>query len=204
MTAMCSLSRICLVLLGFHFLTGCGGVSALIASEEIPSPGLDPAASFYVAVPEGASPEERKAAQAFAAELASRGLNVISESDKAGADFVVALRFSGTTSVVAGALPISQSQSSVIRNVNGLEVGVVRSESTTDLVYSKHEGVRRVDVSLARSDSGLPVWSGSIEAGAGVFSRHVRCIVRELVGRLGRGFSAPVRIDTACLNRYAR
>lgn len=201
---MRSLLRMLPIALGFQVLTGCGGVSAFIASQEIPSPGLDTAASYYVAVPEGASPDERQAVQAVVAEFRARGLAVVSESDKAGADFAVALKLSGSTSVVQGSLPVSQSQSSVIRNVNGLEVGVVRAESTTDLVYSRAEGVRRVDVSIARADSGRPVWSGSIEAGAGVFSRHSRCIVRELLSRLGREFRAPVRIDTACLNRYAR
>lgn len=201
------LSRMFFIVFGLQFLAGCAGLTASISSQNALGRNIDRAGLFYFSVPDGATTDDRKIIQAFIDEFRVRGLRVASESSRTEADYVVAVAFAEKSSVTTGSMPISQAQFSTIRNVNGLAVGFVQTGLTSDVPYSIDYRVRTVYVSLfavdgmGASDPMQPVWDGHIRAGAKALSSHSRCIVRELVSRLGIEYHAQTRIDIACRNR---
>ncbi|TBR23236.1 hypothetical protein EPO15_06340 [bacterium] len=192
---------------GLQFLSGCVGLTASISSRPVPGEKINRAASFCFPVPDGASNDDRKIIQAFIEEFRVLGLEVVSESRRSESGYVVAVGFVDKSSVTTGSMAMSQTQFSTIRNVQGLQVGMIQSGSTAEVPYSADYRVRTVDVSMyvvagmGPSARVHPVWNGSIVSEAGALSSHSRCIVRELVRRLGTDYHAQTRIDIACRSR---
>lgn len=202
---MWSFWRITFIVFGLQALVGCVGLTASISSRNAPGGNIDRTASFYFLDPEGASVDDRKVVQALVDEFRVRGLKVASEAGRSGAGYVVAVAFAEKSSATTGSLPVSQGQPSMIRNVNGLAVGFVQTGATVDVPYSADYRVRTVHVSLFPAEgTDEPmrlVWEGRINVEANALSSHSRCIVRELVKRLGTEYHAQTQIDIACRSR---
>lgn len=191
-------------------MSGCAGVSAYISSQAAPGHEINRNAIFYFPVLDKASIDDRKTIQLFVDEFRAQNLGVASEEERALAGYVVSISVDEKTSEITGAFPMSQTQNTTVRNSWGSPVATAQTQSTTYVPYSRSYQVRKIYVYLYSADDIrehkrlLSVWEGYIGVGAEKYSRHSRCIIRELVKRIGVDYESHTEIDEGCLEKTSQ
>ena len=193
-----------LIFVALPYLSGCAGVSAYISSQTAPGQQIDEGASFYFYASDGASIEDRKTTQLIVDEFKKENLKVASEDEKYQAAYLVTVSADKKTSEISGSYPQTQTQNTTVKNSWGFPVATAKTQSTQYVPYSYNYTVSKTYVTIystadmANNKRMLSVWEGYIGAGANEFSRFAKCIIPELVSRLGTDYEAHTKIDTSC------